>query len=135
LAVGWLILIAFLKFNGRENEGFGFGAGIDRQLEQLFKLIDTKYCSTATDYRPVQFFQKASFFTLDVIGDISFGAAFGYLSQDQDLYQYHEIHESSLPILNIMGTMPWLAKYVQAWPLKKLMPSEHDQVGFGRLMG
>lgn len=57
-------------FGGKENEGFGFGAGIDRQIRALINLIDAKYLSTATEYRPVQFFQKISFFSLDVIGDI-----------------------------------------------------------------
>lgn len=97
-------------------------------------LINDRYCSTASDYRPLQFFEKVSYFTLDVIGDVSFGEAFGYLSQDQDLYRYHEIHDSSLPAMNIMSTMPWLARYAQAWPFSKLMPNEHDQIGFGRLM-
>ncbi|KAK8064537.1 pisatin demethylase (cytochrome P450) [Apiospora phragmitis] len=122
-------------FGGRENEGFGFGAGIDRQVSLFMTLINDRYCSTAADYRPLQFFEKVSFFTLDVIGDISFGEPFGYLSQDQDLYRYHEIHDSSLPAMNIMSTMPWLAKYAQAWPFSKFMPNEHDQIGFGRLMG
>ncbi|KAH8200594.1 hypothetical protein TruAng_005246 [Truncatella angustata] len=121
-------------FGGKENEGFGFGAGIDRQLMSFIHLIDTKYISTATEYRPVQFFRKASFFTLDVIGEVSFGDAFGFLNQDQDLYRYHEIHDESLPIMNIMGTMPWLARVLYRWPFRLLLPKEEDQVGFGRLM-
>ncbi|KAK9425291.1 putative Cytochrome P450 [Seiridium unicorne] len=123
------------KFGGKENEGFGFGAGIDRQLMAFIKLIDTKYLSTATEYRPVQFFRKTSFFALDVIGDISFGDAFGFLNQDQDLYRYNEIHDESLPIMNIMSTMPWLAQILYRWPFNTLLPKEGDQVGFGRLMG
>ncbi|GAW21142.1 hypothetical protein ANO14919_106590 [Xylariales sp. No.14919] len=122
-------------FGGKKNEGFGFGAGIDRQILALVNLIDAKYISTATEYRPVQFFQKVSFFALDVIGDISFGGAFGYLSQDTDLYQYHQINDESLPVMNIMATMPWLANILHKWPFNMMLPTEGDRVGFGRLMG
>ncbi|KAI1259970.1 cytochrome P450 [Xylariaceae sp. FL1019] len=121
-------------FGGKENEGFGFGAGIDRQLLELTRLIDTKYLSTATIYRPVQFFEKMSYFALDVMGDISFGDAFGYLSQDEDLYRYHEINDESLPLMNLMAIMPWLARILHKWPLNLMLPSEGDRIGFGRLM-
>ncbi|CAJ2499709.1 Uu.00g025620.m01.CDS01 [Anthostomella pinea] len=120
---------------GTANEGFGFGAGIDRQILEFVKLIDDKYLSTPTEYRPVQFFQKVSFFALDVIGDISFGTAFGYLSQDEDLYRYHEINDEALPVMNIMSTMPWLASFLYKWPFNTMLPKEGDRVGFGRLMG
>lgn len=83
----------------------------------------------------MQFFQKVSFFALDVIGDISFGGAFGYLSQDTDLYKYHQISDESLPLMNIMSTMPWLASILYKWPFSRLLPTEGDRVGFGRLMG
>ncbi|KAK6189218.1 hypothetical protein LQW54_013500 [Pestalotiopsis sp. IQ-011] len=122
-------------FGGKENEGFGFGAGIDRQILAFMELIDRKYISTPTEYRPVQFFRKTSFFALDVIGDISFGDAFGFLNQDQDLYRYNEIHDESLPVMNIISTMPWIATILYRWPLNLLLPKEGDQVGFGRLMG
>ncbi|KAI0023898.1 cytochrome P450 [Xylariomycetidae sp. FL0641] len=122
-------------FGGKENEGFGFGAGIDRQILEFMKLLDTKYLSNAKEYRPVQFFQKVSFFTLDVIGDISFGSAFGYLREDHDMYRFNEMHEESLGFMNIVSVMPSLTKIFYTWPLSKLLPSEGDQIGFGRLMG
>ncbi|KAI0452658.1 cytochrome P450 [Xylaria acuta] len=121
-------------FGGKENEGFGFGVGIDRQILALINLIDAKYLSAATEYRPVQFFEKASFFALDVIGDISFGAAFGYLSQDTDLHQYNQINDESLPLMNVLSTMPWLANILYKWPFSMMLPKEGDRVGFGRLM-
>ncbi|KAI0405811.1 cytochrome P450 [Xylaria palmicola] len=122
-------------FGGKENEGFNFGAGIDRQIAELVRLIDAKYLSTATEYRPVQFFEKASFFALDVIGDISFGRAFGYLGHDADLYRYHQINDESLPLMSVLSTMPWLARVLYKWPLSMILPGEGDRVGFGRLMG
>ncbi|KAI1338852.1 cytochrome P450 [Xylariaceae sp. FL0016] len=122
-------------YGGKGNEGFGFGAGIDRQILELTKLIDDKYISTANDYRPVQFFEKISYFALDVIGDITYGDAFGYLREDRDLYRYNEINESSMPIMSVIAAMPWLAAFLYKWPFKLMLPKEGDQVGFGQLMG
>ena len=83
----------------------------------------------------MQFFEKVSFFALDVIGDISFGGAFGYLSQDTDLYQYNQINDESMPLMNILSTLPWLARILYKWPFSMMLPKDGDRVGFGRLMG
>ncbi|KAH7196656.1 cytochrome P450 [Fusarium flagelliforme] len=119
----------------KENEGYGFEAGIDRQLLNFMSLIDRKYLSSTSKSTPLDFAEKTQFFALDVIGDVSFGEPFGYLSQDEDLYQYNEINESSLPVMNIVSVYPWLGRIVHRWPLSLLLPREEDQVGFGRLMG
>ncbi|KAJ4271332.1 hypothetical protein NW762_000034 [Fusarium torreyae] len=122
-------------YSGKENGGFGFEAGIDRQLLNFVSLIDRKYLSTTSESRPVDFAEKTQFFALDAIGDVSFGEPFGYLTKDEDLYRYNEINASSLPALNIVSVYPWLTSIVHRWPLNLLLPREQDQVGFGRLMG
>ncbi|KFA48553.1 hypothetical protein S40293_00417, partial [Stachybotrys chartarum IBT 40293] len=121
-------------FSGKENEGFGFEAGLNRQLLNFLGLIDRKYISTEHDTRPVDFAEKTQFFALDAIGDISFGKPFGYLAEDEDLYDYNKINASSLPIMNIVSVLPWLINLIHTWPLRTVMPSQGDQVGFGRLM-
>ncbi|KAM0292219.1 hypothetical protein ACHAO9_003192 [Fusarium lateritium] len=122
-------------YSNKENQGFGFEAGIDRQLLNFIRLIDRKYMSTTSESRPVDFAEKTQFFALDVIGDVSFGEPFGYLSKDEDLYNYNEINASSLPVMNMVSVYPWLGRIVHRWPLSLLLPREEDQVGFGRLMG
>ncbi|KAM5355339.1 hypothetical protein ACJ41O_001985 [Fusarium nematophilum] len=122
-------------YSGKENQGFGFEAGIDRQLLSFIALIDRKYISTASETRPVDMAEKTQFFALDVIGDVSFGAPFGYLARDEDLYRYNEINVSSLSVMNLVSVYPWLIKIVHRWPFHLLLPREEDQVGFGRLMG
>ncbi|KAI6769571.1 hypothetical protein HG530_004200 [Fusarium avenaceum] len=122
-------------YSNKENEGFGFEAGIDRQLLNFIRLIDRKYISTTSESRPVDFAEKSQFFALDVIGDVSFGEPFGYLSKDEDLYNYNDINASSLPVMNMVSVYPWLGRIVHRWPLSMLLPKEEDQVGFGRLMG
>ncbi|KAF4980148.1 hypothetical protein FZEAL_3767 [Fusarium zealandicum] len=122
-------------YSGKENEGFGFEQGIDRQLLNFIALIERKYTSTVTETRPVDMAEKTQFFALDAIGDVSFGEPFGYLTQDEDLYSYNEINVSSLSVMNIVSVYPWLTKIVHRWPFNTLLPREEDQVGFGRLMG
>ncbi|KAF4991133.1 hypothetical protein FDECE_14136 [Fusarium decemcellulare] len=122
-------------YSGKENEGFGFEAGIDRQLLNFIALIDRKYLSNAGETRPVDLAEKTQFFALDAIGDVSFGEPFGYLTQDEDLYRYNEINVSSLSAMNVVSVYPWLTRIVHRWPFNLLLPREQDQVGFGRLMG
>ncbi|EWG36348.1 hypothetical protein FVEG_00415 [Fusarium verticillioides 7600] len=105
-------------YSYKENEGFGF-----------------EYLSTTSESRPLDLAEKTQFFALDVIGNVSFGEPFGYLTKDEDLYQYNEINASSLPVLNLVSVYPWLGRVVHQWPLNLLLPREEDQVGFGRLMG
>ncbi|KAI9899078.1 hypothetical protein N3K66_005539 [Trichothecium roseum] len=119
---------------GKENEGFSFEPGMDRQLLAFVDLLKRKYVSTDWQTRPVDLAEKTQFFALDAIGDVSMGAPFGYLAYDEDLYQYNEINESSLPVMNMVSVLPWLTKIVHKWPLRLLLPKEGDQVGFGRLM-
>ncbi|KAF4343210.1 pisatin demethylase (cytochrome P450) [Fusarium beomiforme] len=122
-------------YSYRQDEGFGFEAGIDRQLLNFISLIDRKYLSTTGESLPLDLAEKTQFFALDVIGDVSFGEPFGYLTKDEDLFQYNEINSSSLPVMNIVSVYPWLGRIAHWWPLSLLLPREEDQVGFGRLMG
>lgn len=108
---------------------------MNRQLLNFLALLDRKYISTNTSTIPVDLAEKTQFFALDAIGDISFGEPFGYLTEDQDLYNYNEINASSLPIMNVVSVLPWLTGVVHRWPLCLVLPKEEDQVGFGRLMG
>ncbi len=70
-----------------------------------------------------------------MIGDISFGKAFGFLAEDRDLYRYLEINNAAVPVMNLLQTVPWLTNVLYRWPLRLALPNDGDQVGFGRLMG
>lgn len=107
---------------------------MDRQVLNFMNLLEQKYVSTAYETRPFDLAEKTQFFALDAIGDISLGTPFGYLTRDQDLFDYNEINMSSLPVMNVVSVLPWLTKIVSLWPFRLAMPSENDQVGFGRFM-
>ena len=103
-------------------------------MAQFIKLLDDKYISSPGDLRSFDFSQKAEFFALDVMGDISFGSAFGFLTEDRDMHRYMEITSSSMPIMNALSAMLWLTTFIYSWPMNLALPKEGDNVGFGRLM-
>ncbi|KAG4429416.1 hypothetical protein IFR05_015102 [Cadophora sp. M221] len=76
-------------YSGKENESME--GTIDKQIRNFVDLIERKYLSTSKEYRPMDLGQKGQFFTLDVISDLAFGQAFGYLKQDDDVFDYIKI--------------------------------------------
>ena len=108
---------------------------VDTQVANLVSLIETKYLSTSQDYRPVDFAEKASFFTLDVISDLAFGKAFGYLDSDEDVYDYLRMTKFALPAMVTVADVPAVADVLQSRLVRWLLPSEADKVGFGAFIG
>ncbi|KAK2000903.1 cytochrome P450 [Colletotrichum falcatum] len=120
-------------YAGRENGGFE--PGVDRIVARFIDLIGSKYISTSDDFRPIEFSHKSQYFALDVVSELSFGEALGFLAKDEDLFGYVETNDQIFPVLAVMLNMPWLGITMQRWPLNKLLPFESDKFGFGRLMG
>jgi hypothetical protein len=100
----------------------------------LIQLLESKYLSTDTDFKPVDFAPKSQYFTLDVISEVAFGEAFGNLEADDDLSSYIKASEDVIPVLVLLGIFPWLARIVHSWPCKYLLPSEKDKDGMGKIM-
>jgi len=108
---------------------------IETQVANLLKLIESKYISTNTDYRPVDLAQKLQYFTLDVISDPAFGKPLDYLRHDADPYDYIEAMDASMPLLASLGNVPWLATMFHSPILRQFLPSEKDKGGFGAVIG
>lgn len=108
---------------------------IESQVTKLIELIKSKYVSTSDCYRPVDLAQKLQYFTLDVISDLAFGKSLGYLQQDADPYDYVEAMDASMPVLATLGNLPWLANLFHSPLLRRFLPSERDEGGFGALIG
>jgi hypothetical protein len=121
------------KYSGKENESMEHA--IDVQIANFIRLIESKYLSSSHSYRPIDFNEKASFFTLDVISDLAFGKAFGYLERDEDVYDYLKITKSFIPIMMLISNVPSLADLLHSDLLRGLLPSESDKLGFGAFIG
>ncbi|KAF9878749.1 cytochrome p450 [Colletotrichum karsti] len=119
-------------YAGRDSNGFE--PGVDRIVAQFVDLIEKKYISTATEYRPIEFSHKSQYFALDVIGQLAFGEPLGFLQKDEDLWGYVAMNDSVFPVLAIMLNVPQVALLMQNWPLSKLLPFSSDKYGFGKLM-
>jgi hypothetical protein len=121
------------QYSGREKRSFE--VGIDKQLNEFIDLIERKYVSEDNHHRPMDFAHAAQYFTLDTIGELAFSAPFGFLTNDRDMHKFIEITSGFFPVFGVLSAMPWLAKLVHRWPLRKLVPNENDKIGFGRMMG
>lgn len=121
------------QYSGKEN--VGLERNIDNQIANLVSLIERKYISTGGGYRPMDFARIAQYFTLDVITDVAFGRAFGYVTTDSDVHEYIKMTEDAMPVIMIVSVLPWLTKVMQSRLFKNLLPSEKDKLGFGKFMG
>ena len=71
---------------------------------------------------------------MDVISELGFGEAIGFLANDRDMYKYVEINDGFFPVLAVLLNMPWLSRLLRTWPLNNALPKEGDEIGFGRMM-
>ncbi|KAH6629589.1 cytochrome P450 [Boeremia exigua] len=120
-------------YSGKENESME--QTIEIQVAKLIELIKSKYVSSASSYRSVDLAEKLQYLTLDVISDLAFGKPLGYLQQDADPYDYLQSMDASMPVLAVLGNIPWLADLFHSPLLRRFLPSELDKGGFGALIG
>lgn len=100
----------------------------------LIRLIQTKYISTGSDLKRLDFANIIQFFTLDVIGSLSLSHEFGFLEEEKDQYQYVRTMEDNVPVMNIMSAVPILSKIMRIPAVQRVaLPTVKDRVGMGRI--
>ncbi|KAK7430663.1 hypothetical protein QQZ08_002706 [Neonectria magnoliae] len=126
-------------FKLRTKMAAGYGG---REVDNLEPKIDKNILSFihllksyAAESKQVDFGRKAQYFTLDVISDLAFGKPFGFIETDSDVYEYIGTTEETLPMVMVTTVVPILVKILSHPLLKRLLPSEKDRLGFGRVMG
>jgi len=120
-------------YSGKEN--LCMEATIEKYVGKLVALIEAKYLSSETEFRPMDFALKTQFFTLDTIGDLAFGKPFGYLEKDADVFDYIKITTSLIPALTVLSNVPWLARILHSRVFRNALPKATDKLGFGALIG
>ncbi|KAM0435551.1 hypothetical protein ACHAQK_008112 [Fusarium lateritium] len=120
-------------YSGKENPSLE--RTVDAQIASFITLLETKYLSTEEAYRPVDLAEKAQFFTLDVISDLAFGEAFGYLENDQDVFDFISITRSYFPVTLVMANLPIVVDLLHSRIFSGLLPKETDKLGFGAFIG
>lgn len=110
-------------------------AAIDSQIAKFIKLIERKYISTGSDYRPMDFGEKGQFFTLDTISELAFGHAFGFMETDRDMYDYIKITKAFIPFVVFLCHATPLAALLHSRLCRGLFPKATDKIGFGAFIG
>jgi len=117
------------QYTGKDNDGFE--SCIDRAITSFVHLIDSKYISTSTEYKPLELASRFGFFSMDLIGEVAVSQQFGFLAEDRDWGNILRSYDMTLPIIQIMGNYPSLARMMHRWPISLVLPKEGDGTGFG----
>ncbi|KAF6812059.1 cytochrome p450 [Colletotrichum sojae] len=122
-------------YAGKENPSLE--GGVDSQILAAVDLVRRKYVSsTGGEVKPMDLARVTQFMTLDVITEIAYGRAFGYLATDSDLHDYISTSEAAVPYLQLLGEVPWLQKiFLNKFVLGAVGPKPTDKSGIGKLMG
>lgn len=83
---------------------------------------------------PFDFGLKAQYFTLDAISDIAFGEPFGDLETDSDVHGYIKTMDQNMPTIIMTSVLPWLLTLLSSPLFRRMMPSEEDSIGVGKIM-
>lgn len=121
-----------LSYSGKENEGVE--ETVDRNITALINLIRSKYLSTDSENKPMDFGRKAQYFTLDIISDLSYREPFGFLATDSNLYDYIDTTEKVFTAALMVTIFPWLNWLLRPPLLKAALPSEKDPLGLGKII-
>ena len=108
---------------------------IDNQLLRFFDLVESKYVSDDSSFRPIELSRTLSYFTLDVISKVAFGQEFGFIEADDDPYGYIANLQEFLPAIIVFGAYIELTKLLRLPFMKAVLPKSSDKRGLGRIMG
>jgi hypothetical protein len=100
---------------------------------QLIHLIKRKYLSSPTTYRRLDLAQIIQYFTLDVITTLSMTEPFGFIENDQDMYEYIKHYRGLLPQMQFMASVPLLNRLMRVPAFKRMYAwFLGDKVGIGK---
>jgi hypothetical protein len=112
--------------------GSGFmESGVESTISRLLDLIERKFVSTASEYKPMDVAVIVHLFAIDVIGEVTFGAHFGYLDEGQDIFGFLKWNEANTITFAFVAVFPWLSKILHSSWIPDILPKEHDAVGLG----
>ncbi|OCT52372.1 pisatin demethylase [Cladophialophora carrionii] len=85
---------------------------------------------------PIDFATFAQYFTLDSLTHIAFGRPFGFLTHNEDLYNYNKTSTAFFPVLELGTNFPWVHAILSSPLLQALAgPKPEDKAGLGAIIG
>ncbi|KAI1409181.1 cytochrome P450 [Hypoxylon sp. FL1857] len=130
------------KEHTRRRTNFGPGyvgnahveACVNRQCARLIDLIERKFISTSSQYRPLDLTAASFFFAMDCVGDLSYGQPFGCLDQGEDVHKFVKWNEDFFSTAIVVSNFHWLTKVFFRPPFNRIYPSTLDKDGVGKYM-
>ncbi len=108
---------------------------ISRQCERLVDLIQRKFISDEATHRPLDITLISFCFSMDCVGDMSFGGPFGCLDEGEDVHQFIKWNEQFFTATTVLCNFHWLTKIFFKPPFNKIYPSSRDENGVGKYIG
>lgn len=115
-------------YSGKEVEAIE--ARIDQRILDFVSLIQ-KYIAINAAF---DFAEKTQYFTLDSLTDVAFGSPFGFLSKDEDLYEYNKSSTEFFPVLELASNIPVIWTIISSRLMQAIAgPNPEDRTGFGAI--
>jgi hypothetical protein len=119
------------QYSGKDNAGME--DAIENIIWQFIRLIKRKYISTDTTYRRMDLAQTIQYFTLDVITSLSMTQPFGFIENDEDVYEYISHYRGLLPQMQFMTSVPILNRLMRIPTVKRIAYwFLGDKIGVGK---
>lgn len=83
----------------------------------------------------MDFAKLAGYFTLDILTQIAFGQALGFLTKNEDLYDYHKSSTAFYPIMEMGSNHPTILAILNSRVMEGAAPKPTDKLGFGAITG
>ncbi|KAI1462123.1 cytochrome P450 [Annulohypoxylon moriforme] len=107
---------------------------IDKQCSRLVTLIDKKFISTPGNLRPLDLTQISFCFSMDCVGDLSYGKEFGCLDEGEDVHKFVKWNEKFFNTAIVVSNFHWLTKIFFKWPFNWIYPTNQDKDGVGKYL-
>ncbi|CUS12206.1 unnamed protein product [Tuber aestivum] len=107
---------------------------VDALVSAWISALSTEFTATETSFKSCDFACWAQFLTYDVISELAFGKAFGFIATRGDHKQYIASLQQALPIIVILSYFEELVKFMAlGWVRKFATPIINDKTGYGNL--
>jgi len=106
---------------------------VDRQVAKFINMIRTRYVSSGTTTKAMNFAKVAQYFTTDVISAITYGQPWGYMQTENDEYMFLHTLETVTPMVHSSGVNPYIRSLYQSL-MSWLEPRHAAGKGMGKFL-
>ncbi|KAH8657999.1 cytochrome P450 86A1 [Xylariales sp. PMI_506] len=95
---------------------------VDKHIMELVNLIETKYLTSGTTYRPVDFARLTQYLSIDIITSFAFQESFSCLRRDDDFYGYLAAVNAAIGPLMAFAFLPFYHRLMDTAMLGAIFP-------------